>query len=179
MLSPELTSIDREKTPVEIERKFLVGELPANLSDYEHHDIEQGYLAIDTNGTEARLRRKGDLFFLTIKTVGELSRTEREVYLTSEQFNKLWPETKNRRIEKTRFQIPHESSTIELDVYGGNLRGLVTAEVEFEDEAKAHSFVLPYWLSAVDVTYEKEFKNQHLAINGLPKLDNSFSMDLH
>ena len=179
MALPELMSVEREKAPVEIERKFLVGELPANLSDYEHHNIEQGYLAIDANGTEARLRQKGESSFLTIKTAGKLSRIEREIYLTSEQFNKLWPETENRRIKKTRYLIPHESSTIELDVYGGNLSGLVIAEVEFEDKAKAHSFVLPYWLSAVDVTYEKEFKNQHLAINGLPKLDNSFSMDVH
>lgn len=169
IVSPEIAFAEKEKTPTEIERKFLVCELLINLSDYEHHNIEQGYLAIEANGVEARLRRKGDLFYLTVKTAGELSRTEREVVLTVEQFNKLWPETKNRRIKKTRYIIPHESSTIEIDVYGGNLGGLVTAEVEFEDEAKARAFGLPDWLSAVDVTSEKSYKNRQLATNGLPK----------
>jgi len=41
---------------LEIERKFLVNELPNNLEQFPHKNIVQGYLAIGTDGTEVRLR---------------------------------------------------------------------------------------------------------------------------
>lgn len=41
----------------EIERKFLVdGELPVDLDDYPSEPVSQGYISIDPNGTEVRLR---------------------------------------------------------------------------------------------------------------------------
>ena len=49
---------------MEIERKYLVRELPDNLDSYPHTEIEQGYLC--TSPT-LRIRRMGDAFILTVK----------------------------------------------------------------------------------------------------------------
>jgi len=60
-----------------------------------------------------------------------LQRRELEIELTPDQFNTLWPGTEGRRIEKIRYQIDEGAQKIELDVFRGNLEGLVLAEVEF------------------------------------------------
>lgn len=158
------------KAPLEIERKFLVDTTRLDalgpLEDYEHSSIRQGYLVIGADGSEARVRDKGGKYTVTVKTKGELVRGEWETGLTQEQFDALWGASEGQRVEKTRFQIPHDGLVIELDVYEGDLEGLVTAEIEFEDEVAAGRFVAPEWLGA-DVTSNQKYKNQNLAQRGV------------
>ena len=48
---------------------------------------------------------------------------------------------------KTRYLVPLDGGlTAEVDDYEGALAGLLTAEVEFADEATAHAFDAPAWL---------------------------------
>jgi CYTH domain-containing protein len=54
----------------EIERKFLVDRLPDGLDAYSSREINQGYVAV-TDDIEVRLRRYGDLMFVTIKSGGD------------------------------------------------------------------------------------------------------------
>jgi CYTH domain-containing protein len=56
---------------------------------------------------------------------------------------------------------------IELDVYGGELHGLIVAEVEFDDQMSAASFAAPYWFGR-EVTDDPEYKNQRLALREDP-----------
>jgi adenylate cyclase len=158
-----------EKTPKEIERKFLVRNLPDNLDAYDHDSIRQGYLVIGKDGSEARLRDRDGDYTMTVKSKGDLSRGEWETPITEIQFNILWPSTMGKRVEKTRFSIPDShGNIIELDIYDGELIGLVSAEIEFKDEATAISYEVPEWLG-VDVTSVKALKNQNLAENGFPE----------
>ena len=46
-------------THTEIERKFLVTQLPDHLAELPHVEITQGYLAFDERGLEVRLRKVG------------------------------------------------------------------------------------------------------------------------
>src|SRR5215475_7944641 len=112
---------------IEIERKFMVKHLPDNLESYAKKQIQQGYLFVGGEHEEVRLRRTGNKYYLTIKKGTGLVRSEHEIELTNGQFEALWPTTMSRRLEKTRFNLP---GNIELDVYHGDLEGLVTAEVE-------------------------------------------------
>lgn len=164
----EISQPNVEKEPVEVERKFLVSTIPENLHEFKHEAIKQGYLVIGEDGSEARLRDRDGAFTMTVKSKGELSRGEWEAPITEEQFATWWPATTGKRVEKVRYSIPLGENMIELDVYEGDLDGLVTAEVEFTDEASAYAFQAPDWLS-VDVTIDKAFKNQQLALNGLPQ----------
>jgi adenylate cyclase len=124
---------------VEIERKFLVPELPRGLERSPATWIEQGYIAIASDGTEVRVRRRDGRCVLTVKGGSGLSRTEEEIEIDAERFARLWPLTEGRRLEKTRHLIPagadlNGSFCIELDVYSGPLTGLLVAEVEFGSE---------------------------------------------
>jgi adenylate cyclase len=154
---------------MEIERKFLVPRAPDGIGDHPSTAIEQGYLAIHDDGTEVRIRRRDGASTMTVKSGGGRTRAEEELALDDATFERLWPLTEGRRIEKVRHVIPTgtDGVEIELDTYGGDLDGLVVAEVEFAGEAAADAFEPPDWIGR-EVTDDKRFKNQRLAVDGRP-----------
>ncbi len=149
----------------EIERKFLVGEIPPGLAFDSEDEIDQGYLV--TGETEVRLRRRGDRHLLTVKRGHGLSREEVEVPLDPGSFDELWQLTEGHRVEKTRRTTALDAGTLEVDTYSGALEGLVTAEIEFADAASAEAFVPPDWLGR-ELTGNERYSNQRLALDGLP-----------
>lgn len=153
----------------EIERKFLLAELPDGLSDCRHTRIRQGYIAITKAGTEVRIRKEGKHRFLTIKEGHGEDRGQEEIEITPAQFASLWPLTKGRRVRKIRYEVPFAGVTIQVDVYRGKLKGLVTAEVEFPDEDAARQFRAPEWIGQ-EVTGVEQYSNQELARHGLPAM---------
>ena len=153
---------------MEIERKFLVPDLPADLDTYDASDVRQGYLAVEDDGTEVRVRDRDGAATLTVKKGRGGVRSEAEIEIGSGEFDRLWPLTDGRRVEKRRHLIPAgDGLTIELDVYSGALDGLVTAEVEFADEAASREFEPPGWFGR-ELTGDGRFSNQRLAIDGIP-----------
>jgi adenylate cyclase len=144
----------------EIERKFLVDDLPEEVRTSPATHIRQGYLCVES--AEVRIRSRDDTSHeLTVKSVGGLSRAEVNLPLTSEQFEELWPLVQ-RSIEKDRTRYEVDGGTAEVDVYRGPLAGLVTAEVEFPSEAEAAAFVLPPWFGT-EVTTDPRYRNVALA----------------
>jgi adenylate cyclase len=144
---------------IEIERKFLVGELPPELDRWPCTRIEQGYLAVGHDGTEVRVRRRGGDSTLTVKSGSLRVRVEEEIAIEPGRFERLWPLTEGRRIEKTRYEIGEAGRTIELNVYAGALAGLAVAEVEFSSGQDADAFSPPQWLGR-EVTEDPRYKNQ-------------------
>lgn len=151
---------------LEIEKKYLVETIPFDLSQFPRQEIMQGYL-LSTPESSRRVRRKNDKFYFTEKSGKGIVRTENEYEITEEEFIKYWEETNHKRVSKTRYLIPHDKYTIELDIYHEKLAGLLTAEVEFPDEKEAMEFVPPEWFGK-DVSTEAEYRNSVLAEKGLP-----------
>jgi adenylate cyclase len=144
----------------EIERKFVVRRLPQEVGDQPGVSIRQGYLSVKP--AEVRIRSQDEARHeLTVKSTGGLTRTEVTVPVTGEQFDELWPLVEG-EIEKTRHTLPHDGRTVEVDVYGGKLQGLLVAEVEFPSEDEAASFVPPSWFGA-EVTSDPRYRNSALA----------------
>lgn len=151
----------------EIERKFLLAQPPAWLPDFESKPIEQGYLVVSERD-EVRLRRSGEVLRMTVKRGHGLSRDETEIDLDREQFAALWPLTEGRRVAKTRSEVPLPGGLIaEVDVYGDEHGGLAVVEVEFESEEQSRTFEPPEWFGR-DVTGNREYANQRLALEGDP-----------
>lgn len=151
----------------EIERKFVLDAPPQELDEHPSVAIEQGYLALDGD-VEVRVRRRGEQAFLTVKAGGGRRRVEQELELALDRFDALWPLTEGRRITKRRFLVPApDGLQFEVDLYGGDLDGLVVAEVEFPDDAAADAFAIPEWLGR-EVTDDPRWKNQALALHGRP-----------
>jgi adenylate cyclase len=146
----------------EIERKFLLRQLPDQLKRSRHYIIEQGYLATEPAGRQVRLRKKGKTVSLTFKVGRGAHREEREIRLSWKQFAELWPGTAGRRLRKVRYEIPWKNLLIEIDVYRGRHAGLVVAEVEFPDRVTCRKFNPPSWFGR-EVTGEKRYSNVRLA----------------
>jgi CYTH domain-containing protein/8-oxo-dGTP pyrophosphatase MutT (NUDIX family) len=152
----------------EIERKFLVKQLPSNLNLKKFDKILQGYLDVKNKNFEVRFRKKGDHYYQTIKQGNGLNREEIEVELTKGQFVNFWPLTAGMRIVKRRYEIPQGNHIIELDVYEDRFNGLIACEVEFESEPAARAFDPPEWFGT-EITEEHALQNNHLAQKGLSK----------
>lgn len=151
---------------MEIERKFLVTDIPAAAGGAPFAALRQGYLAIAPRGS-VRIRAEDDRFTLTVKRGSGLVREEYEVPLEAGQFEALWPATEGQRVEKRRYRIDHGTFTIELDVFGGPLVGLMLAEVEFGSVEAASAFEPPVWFGA-EVTTDGRYTNASLALHGAP-----------
>jgi CYTH domain-containing protein len=159
---------------MEIERKYLVRELPANLDSYPHTEIEQGYLC--TSPT-LRIRRMGDVFILTVKEhiVGNSSaiqNREEEFTMPRESYERLKAKCDGNMVEKTRYKIPLNSQfsilnsqfilTAELDIFHGAHQGLRLVEVEFPSLEAADAFTPPSWFGE-DVSTDPRYRNSYLA----------------
>jgi adenylate cyclase len=151
----------------EIERKFLLDEPPDWLPACASVRIEQGYVAI-AEASEVRLRKADDRHRLTAKRGHGEVREEAEVDLTADQFDPLWPLTEGQRLQKTRYRAPLDGGLeAEIDVYAGQLEGLVTAEVEFGSPAASRDFTPPPWLGE-EITGDDRYANQTLVLDGVP-----------
>ena len=148
---------------MEIERKFTVKELPADLGRYEYRIIEQAYL---TTEPTIRVRREDDRYYMTYKGVGgdntSLAHEEYNLALTREAYETLSSKADGNVIRKKRILIPYMDHTIELDIFDEPFDGLVIAEVEFETTDAANAFVPPGWFDE-DVTDRTEYRNAYLS----------------
>ena len=152
---------------LEVERKFLIEEIPDWLERCETIDIDQGYLASGEE-SEVRVRRAGESHFITVKRGRGETREEFEVELTVEQFEALRPAAHDDGVSKCRHRAPLEDGLCaEVDVYSGALEGLAVAEVEFESEGLSHEFRPPPWFGR-EVTGDERYANQALATKGRP-----------
>ena len=143
---------------MEIERKFTIKELP-DLSKYEYHIMEQGYLNTDP---VVRVRKEDEEYYLTYKGKGLLAREEYNLPLNKEAYYHLVEKSDGIIIRKKRYLIPFEKYTIELDVFYAPYENLVIAEVEFDSEEDANAFQPPEWF-AEDVTMNRKYHNSNLS----------------
>ncbi len=145
---------------MEIERKYLIHTLPDNLNIVKTREIEQGYLCTEP---VVRIRKDNDKYELTYKSKGLMSREEYNLPLTKEAYEHLKEKIDGRLIVKSRQEIPlGESLIIELDIFHGELKPLILAEVEFPDVEKANAFTPPEWFGE-DVTFSSEYHNSTLS----------------
>ena len=143
---------------MEIERKFTVKELP-DLSKYEYHIMEQGYLNTDP---VVRVRKEDEEYYLTYKGKGLLAREEYNLPLNKDAYYHLVEKSDGIIIRKKRYLIPFGKYTIELDVFDAPYENLIIAEVEFGSEEDANAFQPPEWF-AEDVTMNRKYHNSNLS----------------
>lgn len=153
---------------MEIERKFLLKEIPGNLEKYPCLIIEQGYLC---HGPVIRIRRQNDEYILTYKGKGHMVREEYNLPLNKEAYEHLLPKIDGKLIEKKRYIIPlkelasaytDSSLTVELDIFEGHMAGTVLAEIEFETKEEAESFTMPECFME-DVTTNPAYHNSTMS----------------
>lgn len=131
---------------VEIERKFIAN--PSVLALCRAGTpLVQGYLFTDAANT-IRIRRAGERALITWKSPRRgASRDEIEFAIAPEDGAALLATVPpDRRLEKTRYRVAHAGAMWDVDVFGGELAGLILAEIELEREDQP--VVLPRGSSA-------------------------------
>ena len=152
---------------VEIERKFLV----SNQDECLRHatrsiHIVQGYLSLDPSRT-VRIRKIDTKAILTIKgkpnSCGD-TRFEWEKEVSVEEATQLFDLCLGQIIEKTRHLVQFQSHCFEVDVFSGNHKGLIIAEIELQSVEE--KVALPPWIGK-EVTGDSRYYNSSLAKEGL------------
>ncbi|MBP9758289.1 class I tRNA ligase family protein [Candidatus Dojkabacteria bacterium] len=144
-----------QKLNVELEKAWLVKELPTDLKKCKKSQITQAYLQDykDEKGRsvkDARIRKIDGVHQLTVKFYagsekesGQLFEETKEI--TKEEYIELIKTAKS-KIVKTRYYYPLENGlTAEIDCYENNLKGLEVVEVEFPTLSKEQNFKEPEW----------------------------------
>lgn len=145
---------------MEIERKFLVAQLPDNLDNYNCRYIEQGHLSTKP---VVRVRRDNDDYYLTYKGSGMMAREEYNLPLTKDSYEHLIKKADGNIITKKRYEIPDGNGyTIELDIFEGAFNGTVIAEVEFNTIEEADNYIMPAFFTE-DVTNNPEYHNSNMS----------------
>jgi len=146
----------------EIERKFLVNSLYFIAEATQSQKIAQGYLNSDPERT-VRIRIKDDKGFITIKGKGDATGTTRfewEKEIALHEAEALLNLCEKGVIDKTRYLIPKGKHTFEVDIFDGENKGLVMAEIELSDANDV--FEKPSWL-AEEVTNDEKYYNAYLS----------------
>ena len=146
----------------EIERKFLVNSSLWRPDPTRGVPYRQGYLSSEGART-VRVRVAGAQGFLTIKgpTTG-ITRLEFEYPIPLPDANQLL-DTLCRQplIEKVRYREPWQGFTWEVDIFEGENRGLVIAELELPTATTP--FSRPPWLGE-EVSGDPRYYNSALAL---------------
>jgi CYTH domain-containing protein len=150
---------------IEIERKYLLRELPRLPSANAVLEIDQGY--IPGQNLVERLRREQWLdgavrYYRTVKFGNGVERVELEDETDERTFNHLWQLTEGRRLRKRRHVVTSGGDRWEVDEFLD--RPLVLAELEIPRVDTA--IMIPEWLKPVlvrEVTDERAFSNRSLA----------------
>ncbi len=149
---------------IEIERKFLVTS-KAFLKQFKvENRIVQGYLSSHPERT-VRVRIKGEKGYLTIKGKSNksgLSRMEWEKEIDINEAETLLQICESGVIDKIRYDVELGTRTFEVDVFEGENKGLIIAEVELQSENE--TFEKPEWLGE-EVSGDERYYNAYLSKN--------------
>ena len=145
---------------MEIERKFIVKYLPDNLTEYEHHEVSQGYIY---TAPVIRIRKSDERYYITVKSGGLLEREEFEIDITPDAYKDLSKKCDGNVISKTRYKLPlGEGLVAELDIFHDSFEGLRYVEVEFPSVEAAEAFEIPDYFGR-EVTEYPEYQNSSLS----------------
>lgn len=147
---------------VEIERKFLVTNCNFIMESKVKFRIVQGYLNSNPERT-VRIRIKGNKGFITIKGKGNESGTTRfewEKEIPIPEAEQLLLLCEKGVIDKTRYEVTIGLHLYEIDVFEGDNKGLIIAEIELKNEND--SFEKPTWLG-IEVTGDNRYYNAYLS----------------
>lgn len=156
-VSPELNISNN----LEIERKFLVNDRLPTLKNGTF--IQQAYL-FKSDLKEMRIRSINDTFQMTIKiNIGKNEREEFNYIISQKEGEKLFKiGASSPPIQKTRYTIKHRESLWEIDVFQGENKGLIVAEIELRNADE--DFDIPDWIEK-EVTQNQAYYNSNLFFN--------------
>ena len=140
----------------EIERTFLAKEIPSDIESYPSKEIIDIYVPESSDHPTLRIRKNGDKYEITKKEPVKddpSHQHEHTIPLKEEEFNSLI-QSPGKKVHKKRYFYPYNGKELEIDVFQGELKGLVLVDAEFEQHDEKDEFEMPSFCFK-DVTQEK------------------------
>jgi adenylate cyclase len=146
---------------IETERKYLVdASLWKKLKKPVGTVYKQGYI-VSTNDCTLRVRLIEKKAYITIKGKAKgISRPEFEYEIPLKGAKDLLKTMGKGGTEKVRYKIRYKGNLWEVDVFTGDNKGLIVAEIELKHEFQV--FEKPDWIRA-EVTDDMRYANSNLA----------------
>lgn len=130
---------------LEIEKVYLVKQLPADLVRYKPLLIQVGDLCASNKVGALKIRQKGDRYELIKKENDSAhARTEHIIHLSRQEFERIWPVVE-RKHSKLRYFYSIGKLIVEIDFYLDLLNGYARAEVEFKNIKEMKQFKPLHW----------------------------------
>ncbi len=132
---------------IERERRFLLHQFPKNVNVAQVRQIADRYI----DGTTLRLRKMSEESGpTTYKLTQEISARDSgaqqgfivTMYISEAEF-RVFGQLPARTLSKTRYSVP----PFGIDVFDGELKGLILAEAEFDSAAAADALIVPSYIS--------------------------------
>lgn len=146
----------------EIERKFLITSEKFIDQSHTKYEIAQGYLNSNPERT-VRIRIRDKQGFITVKgksTQDGTTRFEWEKEIDYNEAQQLLLLCEDYIISKTRYLVTCGQHTFEIDIFHGDNKGLIIAEIELSDANE--KFEKPEWLGE-EITSQKQYYNSYIA----------------
>lgn len=142
---------------IELEKTYLLKSIPKNLKNAKFKEIIDIYFPKNSIHPKLRLRKNGKRFEITKKEPLDKEdssiQKEQTILLSQEEFSAL-SKVNGKKIHKLRYYLDYNSQTAEIDVFKGDLAGLVMADFEFKTEEEKSNFKIPDFC-LIDVTQEE------------------------
>lgn len=141
----------------EFELTYLAkAELIPKLAGSRFKEMLDIYIPASAKHPTLRIRKSGEKYEMTkkepIKEGDASHQLESTIHLTKEEFSEL-SMLKGKRVSKNRYLYTEGNYTYEVDVFQGDLKGLVLVDVEFKSYKEKADFIPPNWVLK-DVTQE-------------------------
>jgi CYTH domain-containing protein len=162
----------------EIERKFLIAEMPSlrgiKKVSQERYFIQRGDLF------EEGYKREGGIFEYESKvTLSQKEKTREKTVISKEEFERLKAEG-TQIIERDSYLLFKKNPRISIKIYKGVFNGLVLAEVLFDSLEEFEKFEAYDWMGieVTDTPLGKDARLADLDREGFKKILNDLKVDI-
>jgi CYTH domain-containing protein len=142
---------------IELELTYLAKSIPEGLDKSNMDEIIDIYVPESAEHPTLRIRKSGKKTVITKKEpkrAGDSSvQIENTIPLTEGEYGEL-STVRGKRICKHRYRYNYQGHTAEIDVFSGDLKGLVLVDFEFSSNEQKQNFRIPDFC-LVEVTQEK------------------------
>lgn len=140
----------------ELERTFLAKYIPDGLDKCKCKEIIDVYIPKEKKHPSIRLRKNGDKFEITKKEpmLDDPSEMfEQTIKLRESEFNEFL-KLDGKKVHKIRHYLDFGDLIAEVDIFKGDLQGLVLVDFEFDSVIEKNNFIMPDFC-LIEVTHEE------------------------
>ena len=131
---------------IEYELTYLAKYLPKDLSSCPSTEMMDVYIPAAFEHARIRIRKNGERYEITKKEPAHGSdsseQIEQTIRITKEEFEEL-KNIPGKIVRKRRYLYNFLDHTAEIDIFEGDLAGLVLVDFEFKTRSAMEKFVMP------------------------------------